>query len=105
MITPISTTRLQLVALTRENAAAALSIHDSPGARQHFAQLLAGANIPTDWPPVDWADVQEMMASKLATSTPSTTGWHAWGGTWYIVARAGVVAPHNTLIGTAGATR
>ncbi len=87
------TPRLRLLALTAESAAAAIAD------RERFSRLLE-ADVPADWPPETLADVQGLMAEKLAAD-PGLTGW--WG--WYVIARPGVVADSATLIGTVGCSR
>jgi RimJ/RimL family protein N-acetyltransferase len=62
--------------------------------------LLIGAKVPAEWPPETLADVEGMLAAKLADN-PQEAGW--WG--WYIIARPGVVAQRATLIGSVGCSR
>lgn len=87
------TPRLRLLVLTADSAAAAISDRD------RFARLI-DAVVPADWPPETLADVQGLMAEKLAAD-PGLAGW--WG--WYVIARPGVVAESATLIGTVGCMR
>jgi len=92
-MTPIATRRLTLVAISA--AAAHASIAD----RERFGALL-DADIPAAWPPETLADVEAMLAGKLAEK-PDEIGW--WG--WYIIALPGVVSERATLIGSAGCGR
>lgn len=89
----LPTPRLRLLAFTADSAAAA--IHDRPR-----CESLIRAAIPAEWPPIDLADVQEMMAAKLAAN-PEETGWHGW----FVILRAAaspVPAQRDTLIGSVG---
>lgn len=89
----LHTARLRLVALTPESSAAAITD------RARLCQLL-NADVPAEWPPETLADVEGMLAARLADN-PQEVGW--WG--WYIIARAGVAAPRETLIGSVGCSR
>lgn len=84
------TQRLRLIPFTAESAAAAIDN------KQDFARIIE-AQVPSNWPPETLADVEGMMASKLADN-PDQAGW--WG--WYIVAKAGVASEQPTLIGSIG---
>ena len=87
------TPRLRLIPFTAESAAA--SLED----RADFARVIR-AHVPENWPPETLADVEGMMASKLAEH-PDQSGW--WG--WYIITKAGVVAERPTLIGSIGCSK
>ncbi len=89
----IATERLVLKALTPASSRAAIS--DRP----LFSRLL-GAHVPEGWPPATMADVEGLMAAKVAEHADEP-GW--WG--WYIVARPGVVNERPTLVGSAGCSR
>lgn len=94
----ILTPRLRLLALTPQSSFAALKD------RAEFSRLI-DADVPVEWPPHDLADVQGMLASRLAEH-PDEVGW--WG--WYVIALPGVVVPgavpgRATLIGSAGCSR
>jgi RimJ/RimL family protein N-acetyltransferase len=73
-------------------ARAALESHES------LSKVIA-ADVPSDWPPRDLADVQELFAARLAEGDHQV-GW--WG--WYIITKPGVVAPSATLVGSCGCT-
>ena len=87
------TPRLRLIPFTAESSAAALAN------REEFSRII-DALIPSDWPPETLADVEEMMASKLAAK-PEDAGW--WG--WYIITKPGVLSDQATLIGSAGCSK
>lgn len=87
------TQRLRLIPFTAQSTAASLEN------RQEFARIIE-AHVPDNWPPETLADVEAMMASKLADN-PSQAGW--WG--WYIITKAGVAAETPTLIGSIGCSK
>ncbi len=87
------TPRLRLIPFTAQSAAAAIDD------KHAFARIIE-AVVPTNWPPETLADVEGMMASKLAEN-PDQEGW--WG--WYIITRPGVAAEQPTLIGSIGCSK
>lgn len=89
----IHTRRLRLLALDPASSAAAVSD------RALFSRLI-DARVPAAWPARDFADVEAMLAAKLA-ERPDELGW--WG--WYVIAKPGVAAEQATLVGSVGCSR
>lgn len=89
----LRTHRLRLTPLTASTSAAA-----ARGDVGTLARLL-GVRVPPEWPPIDLADVQGLLAEKLAAH-PEEAGW--WG--WYVILESGPEGGPE-LIGSAGCTR
>lgn len=73
-------------------------IADASAARDHvvLARVL-GAEVPDHWPPIDLADVLQLMSDRLKAE-PHAVGW--WG--WYMVTLPGIVATSSVLVGSCG---